>query len=60
MDPVENLVERTSFAAEIEDTLHGLFLDFIRVRIDPGTWTTEVAGMVSWIENRGSVGQGVD
>lgn len=53
-DPAEAMAEKAVSCSELEDTLYRLFTRFMRMRIDPEAWSTEVAGVAGWIHGLGA------
>jgi len=48
-DLIESWAEKAEYTAELEDIVHGLFLRFVRLKMDQDAWTLEVSRMSKWI-----------
>jgi recombination associated protein RdgC len=48
-DPAEIQVERAGLCREIEDVVHELFAQFVRMRIDPAAWAPQAQGVRDWL-----------
>jgi hypothetical protein len=45
----ELMGERAGLAKTLEDTLHGMFLDFVRLRLDQKKWAKEAVAIRQWL-----------
>jgi hypothetical protein len=52
-DVVEGMAEKATVCSELEDAIHDLFVQFVRLRLDPEAWEAEAAPIAEWIESDG-------
>lgn len=55
LDPVEAMAEKAGLCTELEDAVHELFVQFLRLRLDADAWAEEAAPIAAWIEMPGTV-----
>jgi hypothetical protein len=51
LDPVEGMAEKSALCAELEDAVHDLFAQFVRLRLDPEAWAAEARPVGAWIDS---------
>jgi len=49
LDPMEGLAEKADLFRELEDTLHDLFAEFLRLRLDADRWNAELDAITAWV-----------
>ena len=48
-DPIEALTEQSATLTAIEDTIHRLFIQFMRLRLDAAAWAEETGAASRWL-----------
>lgn len=49
-DPLDVLAEKAEAALELEEIVHDLFITFVRMRLDPDRWVSEVDEVTAWVK----------
>jgi len=49
IDPIEALAEQSSTLTDIEDIIHRLFIQFVRMRLDTAAWAEETGADSKWL-----------